>query len=103
MAQREGGVSPAPSRSLAADPSPSRGHSACSPAKANSSRHHRAQAVTGVLMGFFVCALTHVDAGVVGKNAVAGESHIFLLPLFVERVPAALQQDALMEVTETQE
>lgn len=54
-------------------------------------------------MGFCVYTLTHVDAGVVGKNAVVGEGHIFLLPLFVERVPAALQQDALTEVTETQE
>lgn len=51
----------------------------------------------GVPKGPCVCTLTHVDAGVIGENAVAGESHVFLLPLFVERAAAALQQDALVE------
>lgn len=35
----------------------------------------------------------------IGQYAVVGECDILLLPLFVERVPTALQQDALMEVT----
>lgn len=52
--------------------------------------------------GFFVYTLTHVDARVIGENAVVGEGHVFLLPLLVERVPAALWQDALTEVTQTQ-
>lgn len=39
----------------------------------------------------------------IGENAIVGESDIFLLPLFVERAPAALQQDALNEVVKTQE
>lgn len=46
-----------------------------------------------------VNTMTHMDAGVIGQNAVVGEGDILLLPLFVERVPAALQQDALVEVT----
>lgn len=52
VVQREVDVFPAPSLSPAADPSPSRGRSACSPAKPNSSCHHRAWAVTGVPRGF---------------------------------------------------
>lgn len=43
--------------------------------------------------------MTHVDTGVIGEYAIVGQCHILLLPLFVERVPTALQQDALMEVT----
>lgn len=39
----------------------------------------------------------------IGQYAVAGECDILLLPLFVERVPTALQQDALMEVIKTEE
>lgn len=35
----------------------------------------------------------------IGQYAVVGQRDILLLPLFVERVPTALQQDALMEVT----
>lgn len=38
---------------------------------------------------------THVDAGVVEEEAVAGQGHVFLLPLLVQGVAAALQQEAL--------
>lgn len=46
-----------------------------------------------------VNTLTHIDTGVIGQNAVVGQRDILLLPLFVERVPTAFQQDALTEVT----
>lgn len=42
---------------------------------------------------------THIDTGVIGQYAIIGQCHILLLPLFVERVPTALQQDALTEAT----
>lgn len=38
---------------------------------------------------------THVDARVIGQDAVVGQRHVLLLPLFVERVSTALQQDTL--------
>lgn len=103
VVQREVDVFPAPLLSPEADPSPSRGRSACSPAKPNSSCHHRAWAVTGVPRGFFIYTLTHINTCVIGENTIVGESHIFLLPLFVERAPTAFQQDALKEVIKTQE
>lgn len=59
--------------------------------------------MTGVPRGFFVYTQTHVNTCVIRENAVVGESHIFLLPLFVERAPAAFQQDALAEVIKTRE
>jgi len=37
----------------------------------------------------------HVDAGVVEEEPVAGQGHVLLLPLLVEGVAAALQQEAL--------
>lgn len=46
-----------------------------------------------------VNTLTHIDTGVIGQYAVVGQRDILLLPLFVERVPTAFQQDALTEVT----
>lgn len=102
--QREVVVFPAPSLSLAAGPSPSRGHSACSPAKPNISHYNRALAVSGAFSSIMlsqcsVNTLTHIDTWMIGQYAVVGECDILLLPLFVERVPTALQQDALMEVT----
>lgn len=36
----------------------------------------------------------------IGQYAIIGQRHVLLLPLFVERVPTALQQNALMEVTQ---
>lgn len=35
----------------------------------------------------------------IGQYAIAGQCDILLLPLFVERAPTALQQDALTEAT----
>lgn len=44
---------------------------------------------------------THVDARVIGQDAVVGQRHVLLLPLFVERVSTALQQDTLAGETAT--
>lgn len=46
---------------------------------------------------------THIDTWMIGQYAVVGQCDILLLPLLVERVSTALQQDTLMEVTATQE
>lgn len=36
-----------------------------------------------------------MQAGVVGEHAVVAQGDVFLLPLFVQRLPATLQQHAL--------
>lgn len=44
---------------------------------------------------------THVDARVIRQDAIVGQRHVLLLPLFVERVSTALQQDTLAGETAT--
>lgn len=43
-----------------------------------------------------VC-VTHVQAGVVGEQAVVTQSHVLLLPLLVEGFTASFHQHALQE------
>lgn len=100
-------VFPAPSLSLAAGPSLSRGHSACSPSQV---KHQPLPSNTSCERCFLqhyaselsANTLTHIDTGVIGQYAVVGQRDILLLPLFVERIPAAFQQDAL-EATKIKE
>lgn len=44
--------------------------------------------------------MTHIDAGVIGQNAIVGQCHVLLLPLLVQRAAAALQQEALTKTKE---
>lgn len=97
QAQHEGGASPAPWQSPEAGPSLSPERSACTPAKANT-RHSVSPTPAKQFAGLRENTRTHVDAGVVGEDAIVGQCDIFLFPLFVERAPTALQQDALMAI-----
>lgn len=39
---------------------------------------------------------TYINAGVIEEKPIAGESHVFFLPLLVQRIAASFQQETLM-------